>query len=161
MSKLLFRLHKCIFLVIWIFNMNSLKGFKKRLKWISCMLEIYSFICFRVLNIRIGLWFVMFCLRFDMGQFSANFVQPRFSSSFLKKNGLYKNRCSNSMTLQSLIPNRAVSFWKKWITSHRPWDPSLVSQRPQLTTSVVFLAPKTWHAPLLSKKSAWNRSRNV
>ena len=80
-SVLLFcRLHKCIFFCqLKIFNMNSLKGFKKRLKWISCMLEksTVSFICFRVLNIKIGLWFVMFC-----------FVQPRFSSSILKKNGL-------------------------------------------------------------------------
>ena len=41
------------------------------------------------------------------------------------------------------------------------WDPGLVSTAWNINNVVVFLAPEPWHAPLLSKKSAWNRSRNV
>ena len=41
-----------------------------------------------------------FCLHYDMGQFSANFVQLRFLSSFLTKNGLYLKQGSKCFDLK-------------------------------------------------------------
>ena len=71
--------------------MNFLKGFKKRLKWISCRLKLYSFICFSVLIIRIGLWYVMYCLPSTWGSFQQISCNLDFlHRSFLKKNRLLK-----------------------------------------------------------------------
>ena len=61
-------------------------------------------------------------------------------------------------TLIDTFKIMSFHFEKKWMSvgsrfgQHTAWN---------INNVVVFLAPEPWHAPLLSKKSAWNRSRNV
>ena len=57
----------------------------------------------------------MFCLHFDMGKFSDNFVQPSFSSSFLKKTDFTKlilgNRLYSVIAIANFTNTQTENGW--------------------------------------------------